>query len=376
MPQPHDVIIVGLGAMGSAAAYHLSGRHARVLGIDRFAPPHDRGSSHGKSRIIREAYFEHPLYVPIVQRAYECWRELEQVSGRHVLRQTGGLMLGQSDGSVVAGALASARQHGLPHEELTASDVSRRVPAFCLPPEQCGVWEPRAGMLEPEAAIAAHLSVAQARGAELRLNEPVLSWSAFSDGVAVTTTEGTYTARHLILSAGAWISQLLPELTRPLVVERNVLYWFRPRRNPERFGPDAFPIFIAEYDPGHFWYGFPDVGDGLKVALHHDGEHTTADTVRRDVDADEIAAVRSLLQRFLPDANGDLLETAVCLYTNAPDDHFIIDRHPDHPAVVIASPCSGHGFKFSSTIGEILADLVTAGRSRFDLSPFAITRFR
>jgi len=231
-------------------------------------------------------------------------------------------------------------------------------------------------MLEPEAAIAAHLSVAQARGAELRLNEPVLSWSAFSDGVAVTTTEGTYTARHLILSAGAWISQLLPELTRPLVVERNVLYWFRPRRNPERFGPEAFPIFIAEYDPGHFWYGFPDVGDGLKVALHHDGEHTTADTVRRDVDADEIAAVRSLLQRFLPDANGDLLETAVCLYTNAPDDHFIIDRHPDHPAVVIASPCSGHGFKFSSTIGEILADLVTAGRSRFDLSPFAITRFR
>ena len=370
----YDVIVAGLGAMGSAALFRLAARGQRVLGIDRFAPPHDRGSSHGKTRIIREAYFEHPLYVPLVQRAYECWSEIESLSGRHIFLETGGLMLGGPGDAVPTGALASARAHALPHEALDARELSRRVPAWHLPPDTIGIWEPRAGLLVPEVAIEAQLALARAAGAQLRLTEPVRRWRATASGVEVTTDLGRYEARRLILSAGAWMSELIPQLVPSLTVERNALYWFRPASRPELFAPERFPVFIAEYSPGHVWYGFPDTGEGVKLALHHDGEATHPDRVRRDVSADETAFVRSLVRRFLPDADGELLATAVCLYTNTFDDHFIIDHHPEHPAVLVASPCSGHGFKFSSAIGEILADLATDSESRFDLEPFRISR--
>jgi sarcosine oxidase len=375
----YDVIVVGLGAMGSAACWHLARRGARVLGVDRFDPPHGHGSSHGRSRIIREAYFESPLYVPLVRRAYELWAELEAATGERLLHQTGGLMLGPPDGAVVAGALASARQHALPYEELSAAEVVRRFPGFRPTVDMVGVWEPRAGWLAPERAIAAHLALAARHGAELRTNEPALRWRAGGGGgagVEVTTAYGTYAARRLVLAAGAWTRALLgPALDLPLVVERVVQHWFRPARATDLFAPGRFPIFICEYAPGLAWYGFPDAGDGVKAALHHHGElGVDPDALRRDVGPDEVAYVRALLRTFMPAADGPLAESAVCMYTNTPDEHFVIDAHPGHPEVVIASPCSGHGFKFSSAIGELVAELATEGRTAFDLTPFRVGR--
>lgn len=372
-----DVIIAGLGAMGSAAAYHLSRRGLRVLGLDRFTQPHAFGSSHGKSRIIREAYFENPLYVPLVRRAYECWAELESRSGRPLLTPTGGLMIGPPDGVVVRGARASALKHGLPFEELSAAAVHERFPALLPAASDTAIWEPRAGILNPESAIEAHLALAREHGAQLRFGEPAESWTERPGGlVRVRTGEGMFDAAWLVVASGAWVTQLVPELALPLVVERNVVHWFDPSAAFAHFGPGSLPIFIHEHEPGRIWYGFPDLGDGVKLALHHQGEPTTADTVRRDVSSDEVERVRALADRFLPGAAGRVRESMVCLYTNAPDEHFILDTHPGHRRVIVASPCSGHGFKFSSAIGEVIADLVLEGRSRFDLAPFSLSRFR
>jgi len=371
-----DTIVTGLGAVGSAAAFRLASRGNRVLGLDRFSPPHALGSSHGKSRIIREAYFENPLYVPLVQRSYECWAEVETLSGRQLYTRTGGLMIGPPDGAVVGGARASALAHGLPFEELSAAELQHRVPAFHPDPGTVAIWEPRAGILAPEAAIEVHLTLARAAGAELRFDEPMLKWSAAGDQVEVTTSRGTVRAAQLVIAAGAWARDLLSDLALPLTVERNVVYWFDPAQPTKSFNPERFPIFIHEFAPGRAWYGFPDAGDGVKVALHHQGESTHPDSLRRTVADDEIAFVRALLARHVPEANGPLRETTVCMYTNTPDEHFIIDRHPAHPAIIIASPCSGHGFKFSSAVGEVIADLATGRTSRFDLRPFGLSRLR
>jgi sarcosine oxidase len=371
----YDVIVVGLGAMGSAAAYHLARRGARVLGLDRFAPPHAFGSSHGRSRIIREAYFEDPLYVPLVQRAYALWDALQEESGREGLVRTGGLMIGPPDGVVVSGAVRSAREHGLPHEVLDAAAVHRRVPGFRPAADMVGVWEPRAGYVVPEAAIAAHLALAARYGAALHTDEPVVGWRATSAGVEVTTSRGAYAAERLVLAAGAWMPRLLGALDVPLAIERNVLHWFRPAHPTSLFDPDRFPIFICEYAPGLAWYGFPDAGDGVKVALHHQGERADPDALRRTVSPEEVAAVRALLGTFMPAADGPLAESAVCMYTNTPDEHFVIDRHPAHANVVVASPCSGHGFKFASAIGEQLAGLALGEVSSLDLTRFRIARF-
>jgi sarcosine oxidase len=370
-----DVIILGLGAMGSSTAYQLASRGQRVLGIDQFTPPHAFGSSHGKSRIIREAYFEDPLYVPLVKRAYNGWAELQARTGKRVLTRTGGLMIGAPNGTVVGGARASAIEHRLPYEELSASELRARFPALRPPDDAVAIWEPRAGVLDPEAAIEAQLSLARASGAELRFGEKVTKWRATDSGVEVTTVSGTYSAARLVISAGAWISELVPELALPLTVERNAVYWFDPLK-PAEFTPNKFPIFIHEYAPDRTWYGFANFGDGVKVALHHQGETTTAQTVRRAVSAAEIEGMRTLMKLFLPNADGPLRSTTVCLYTNSRDDNFILDAHPEHPAVFIASPCSGHGFKFSIAIGELIADDIMGERARFDLTPFRIARFR
>ncbi|MBL0170321.1 MAG: N-methyl-L-tryptophan oxidase [Gemmatimonadaceae bacterium] len=375
MTTSYDVIVAGLGAMGSLTLHQLARRGHRVLGLDRFDPPHAMGSSHGQSRIIREAYFEDPRYVPLVQRAYACWAELEAERGATIFRQTGGLMLGPPDGTLVRGARLSAELHRLPHELLDAKEVARRFPAFRPDPEMVGVWEPRAGVLLPEIAIESALTVARRNGAEVHTGESLVGWSAIAGGVEVVTTAGRYTAASLVLSVGAWTRQLVEELALPLVVQRNVLLWFAPVRTPERFTPDAFPIFISEHDPGQMWYGFPDLGDGVKVARHHFGGATHPDSIDRDVSMDEVEGVRAIIRRHIPDADGMLRQTAVCMYTNAPDEHFVIGRHPGHPAVIVASPCSGHGFKFASAIGELLADLATDREPSFDLSLFALDRF-
>lgn len=375
MTASRRVIIVGLGAMGSAAAYHLARRGVRVLGFDRWAPPHANGSSHGRSRIIREAYFEHPLYVPLVRRAFENWDALERESGRRLYTRTGALMLGAAGSTVVAGTRASAREHGLAVEELSAAELARRFPAWHPPADTLGVVEARAGVLAPEAAVAAHLDLAGRAGAELRVNEPVLSWRAAAGGVEVTTNTGVHRADRLVLSAGAWTGGLVRELDLPLVVERNVMFWFRPVRRAAWYAPERFPVFLHEYAPGRFWYGLPDLGDGVKVAFHHGGETVDPDAARRPASAAEIAAMRALVRPLLPDLDGPPVESAACVYTDTPDSHFVVDVHPRHPEVVIASPCSGHGFKFSSVIGEILADLAVGERPPFDLTPFRLGRF-
>ena len=369
MPSTFDAIIIGLGAMGSAVACQLARRGGRVLGLDRFAPPHALGSSHGQTRIIREAYFEHPAYVPLVRRAYELWAELEGQTGRALFRQTGGLMIGRPDSAVVAGAKRSAKEHSLQHEVLSAAEVRIRFPALQPCDEMIAVWEPRAGILFPEICIEAHLTMARKQGADLRSDEPALSWEDDGGAVRVITSKGAYHAGQLVLTAGSWIQSLLRDLKLPLAVERQVQFWFEPK-HPVHFQPERCPIHIWEHEPGRFFYGFPDLGDGVKVARHHEGAIINPDSINREVGPEEVEAMRAFVRQFLPEADGPLRATVVCMYTNTPDGHFFIDWHPAHPQVLIASPCSGHGFKFSTVIGEVMADLLTAGQSRFDLSLF------
>ncbi len=362
-----DVIVVGLGAMGSAAAFHLARRGLRVLGLDRFTPPHAFGSSHGETRIIREAYFEHPVYVPMVQRAYELWRDLEEASGTSLLRETGGVMIGRPDSDLVKGARHSAELHGLRHEMLTVGEVRERFPALHPESDMVAVWEPRAGVLFADACITAHLAQARSCGAELRYEEPMLRWEPDGGGIRALTEQGEYRARQVIVTAGAWIGGLFPEL--PLRIERQALFWFDQASASDLFAPERCPIHLWQFDGRRFFYGFPNLGNGVKVAFHHGGE-IMVDTVRCDVDPVEVAAIRSAMQRFVPEADGNLRASTVCSYTNTPDEHFLIDRHPLHSQVLIASACSGHGFKFSPVIGELLADLVQQRSPRFDLDLF------
>ncbi len=370
----YDAAVLGLGAMGSAAACHLARRGATVLGIDQFSPPHSQGSSHGETRVIREAYFEHPSYVPLVQRAYELWTELEQATGETLYLKTGGVMLGCKESTVVSGALQSAQQHSLPHELLDAAGVRARFPGLNPNSDMYGVLEPRAGILFPEKCVSAHLAMAAKSGAHLRLNEAVQDWSLSGGEVTILTATNQYHARKLIVSAGAWVGDLFPHLKAHFSVERQVLLWFKAL-DGSVFTPDRFPIHLWEYERDKMFYGFPDLGGGVKVALHHQGDQTTHRSVDRKVTLADIDSMRGLLMRFLPRAHGEFLRGAVCLYTNTPDGHFILDFHPDTDRVILASPCSGHGFKFASAIGEVLADLVTRGGSSRDLSLFRVGRF-
>jgi sarcosine oxidase len=381
--QRYHAIVVGLGAMGSAAVSHLARRGKRVVGLEQFTPAHALGSSHGRSRVTRQAYFENPAYVPLLERATELWRQLQRDSAMRLLQITGGLMLGPPDGVVVKGTLASARRHGLRHDVLEAAEVRRLFPAFTPDEGTTGVLDHAAGVLFPEDCILAHIGSATRAGAELRWQEPVLRWRSTDDHVEVTTARGTYVAEALLLCAGPWMTmtttttELLADLDLPLQVERNVLYWFRPTADLALFAPDRFPVFIVEHSPGKVFYGFPNLDDdGVKVARHHTGELCTPTTMRREVGQDEVHEMRGLLEGVLPTVGGDLLSATTCMYTNTPDGHFIIDRHPRHPNVVLASPCSGHGFKFASVIGEILADLACDGRTQHPIEMFRLGRFR
>lgn len=380
MTRTLDVAVAGMGAMGSAALRALSRRGLRVAGFDRFAPPHAFGSSHGETRIIREAYFEHPAYVPMVQRAWLLWKELEREArerdpGARLLLESAGLMLGPPDGELVTGALKSAIEHSLPHERIDAAEVARRVPALVPGSGMVGVWEPRAGVLFPEQCIAAFLETARRHRAELHADEPVLSWRPEGAGVEIRTARGRYLAGRLVLAAGAWLPRLLPDLALPLEVERVPLFWFEPRSDAALFDAGRFPIFILEHERDRFIYGFPRIGDSVKLARHHEGEPVDPDRVRREVGEEEVAPLREVLARHLPAANGPLRASAACMYTNTPDRHFVIDAHPTHSAVTIVSACSGHGFKFAPTIGEIVSDLLVEGFTRWDLGLFGIGRF-
>lgn len=371
-----DVIVIGLGAMGSAAAAHLARRGRRVLGLDRFPPGHDRGSSHGRSRIIREAYFEHPSYVPLVRRSYDLWSELEHASGRRLFLQTGGVMIGRPGTELVRGSLESARLHHLPHEVLDAAAIRRRFPIFAPDEDMLGVWEPRAGVLIPEECILALLDEARRHGADLRHDERVVRWSAGDDRVRVDTVNRRWQADRLVIAAGPWAPVLLGDLALPMTIERQVVAWFRPAARPGAFGPDRCPVHIWQTD-GRMFYGLPSLDEeGVKLAEHATGHPTTADSIRREVAASEIQQLRDdFIARYIPAANGELRSSSVCMYTMTPDAHFVIDRHPRSAAVAIACGFSGHGFKFAPVVGEILADLTLEGRTRHDIARFSAARF-
>jgi sarcosine oxidase len=284
-------------------------------------------------------------------------------------------MIGPADGVLVRGAKRSAEEQRLEHQLLTGGELLRRFQVFEPAENMVGLWEPRAGILFPEQAVETHLELAAKAGAELHYNEPMLRWEPDGRGVRVFTAKESFRAKKLLLSTGAWMGSSVPGIKLPLQVERQVMFWFEPRRQPDRFAPEHCPIHIWEYEPVRFFYGFPDLGDGVKTAVHHQGEATAPETVRREADEHDIGAMRSLLRRFMPAADGNLKSSAVCLYTNTPDEHFILDWHPEFPQVLIASPCSGHGFKFSSVIGELAAMLLDDQRPPFDLGLFKIGRF-
>lgn len=377
----HDVIVLGLGGMGSAVACHLAERGARVVGLERFGPAHDQGSSHGRSRIIRLAYFEHPDYVPLLVRAYELFEKLEADTGARVLTLTGGLMAGRERSAVVSGSIASAREHDLPHEVLGSADIRQRFPAFDPGEGVVGLYEDSAGFLVPEDTVGAHLRRAAATGADLRFEEPALAWSAHAsgDGVTVTTARGTYEASRLVVTAGSWAPVVLEELGLPLVVERQVMYWIDPIGGVEPFLPDRFPIYIYELPDGVQFYGFPAQDGppgGIKVAFfRHNSVVCTPETIDRTVHQREIDEMREFGSRGIPALAGECIEAKTCMYTSTPDEHFVIALQPDRPQVALAAGFSGHGFKFTSVVGEILADLALDGKTSHPIGLFAPDRF-
>jgi sarcosine oxidase len=367
----YDVIVIGLGGMGSAAAYHLARRGQRVLGLEKFTPAHDKGSSHGGSRIIRQSYFEDPAYVPLLLRAYELWEELARDSAQEVYRITGGLFLGPPDCLTVAGSLRASRQWSLPHDVLDSGEIRSRFPNFTPEPDDIGLYEAKAGFARPEMTVAAHLDLAARAGATLRFGEEVLGWSESATGVTVTTGTGTYTAGQVVICPGAWAPDLLAELGIPITVERQVLYWLDPVGGTAPF--EGQPIFINENARGLQIYGFPAIdgpAGGVKVAFFRKGQVCTPDTIDRVVHPGEIDAMRERVTELLPALAGDCVHSATCMYSNTADEHFVITRHPGYSNVTVACGFSGHGFKFVPVVGEILADLATAGTTAHPIGLF------
>jgi sarcosine oxidase len=381
MTRTYDVIVIGLGGMGSAAAYQLARRGERVLGLERFTPAHDQGSSHGRSRLIRQAYFEDPAYVPMLLRAYELWEQIEQDSGEQILTVTGGLMLGPTESRTVTGSLASARKWGLEYELLNATDIRRRFPTLSPGSDIVALYEKKAGFVRPEASVSAYLQRAEAAGGNLHFSEPVLKWEVRSsgEGVRVTTAQGIYEAERLVITPGAWAPELLADLGLPLEIQRQVLYWFMPTGGNEPFWVDRHPVYIWEAEDGVQFYGFPAHDDpqaGAKVAFFRLGTRCTPETIDRTVHPEEVEVMRSYLRGRIPQLGGTLVEAKTCMYTNTPDQHFIISLHPQYPQVAIAAGFSGHGFKFVSLVGEILADLATEGSTKHPIALFDPKRLR
>jgi sarcosine oxidase len=361
-----DTIVVGLGAMGSAALYQLSRRGQRVLGVEAFEAGHTKGSSHGESRVIRLAYWEHPGYVPLLRRAYRLWADLARESGEDLLRITGGLMIGTPDSALVSGARASAVQHGLAHEMLGADEVRRRYPALCLADDEVALFEPQAGILRPEACVAAHVRLAQAVGAQVHYDEPLRSWTANEQRVEVVTAEGQYAADMVVFTCGAWMSEVLGDTRVYVRPERIPLFWLQPM-DPRLFELGRLPIYLWQQPDGEHFYGIPHLSwPGVKVARHHSHDYCDPNTVDRQVNAEDERRLRAVIQDRLPALNGPVLSSLICLYENSPDEHFLIDRLPGRSNVVFAGGFSGHGFKFASVVGEILADLVVDGRATPD----------
>ncbi|KQR98805.1 methyltryptophan oxidase [Williamsia sp. Leaf354] len=380
-----QVIVIGLGGMGSAAAYHLARRGVSVLGLEQFTPAHDRGSSHGGSRIIRQSYFEDPAYVPLLLRAYELWEELARASGREVYRITGGLFIGPPDCATVSGSLHAAQLWGLEHEVLDAGEVARRFPGFVPEAGQVAVYEPLAGFARPEETVAAHIELAGREGADLRFGETVRSWSDHGQYVEVVTDSGRLRARELVICPGAWAPEILADLGVSIEIERQVMYWFGLDAPTAADDPSAddvpamvdAPIYIQENADIEQIYGFPAIDGpdgGVKVAFFRRGDTCSPETIDRVVHDDETERMRTRVRQLLPGVAGPALDAATCMYSTTPDHNFVIARHPRHDRVTVACGFSGHGFKFVPVVGEILADLVVDGHTDHPIDIFDPTR--
>lgn len=388
-----DCIVVGIGGHGSSSLAHLAKRGERVLGLEKFPrSSHAHGSSHGRSRIIRLAYFEDPCYVPLLRRSFELWRELsDNFKSAHddcepILTMTGGLMIGLPESTVVTGTLKSVQTHSLAHEVLSAAEIRQRFPAFQPNENEIGILEKEAGYLVPELCVQAHCELAETHGAELHFEEPMISWTALTHGVEVTTSKGTYTAKKLVLTVGAWAPELygqsISELM-PLTASRRALFWFEPKE-PDSSAFDHIPVYIWDIGEQGNFYGFPKQSGppgGVKVAMHFVDSsiqtECTPATIDRAVQTMEVSAMKAVLTDRMPLLPGSIVDTATCMYTNTVDENFLIDWHPQsRGSVLLVSPCSGHGFKFCSVIGEIVADLLVDGTSRHDVGIFQFGKHR
>jgi len=371
----YDAIVVGLGGMGSAVAAHAASGGMRVLGLEQFGPAHDSGSSHGSTRIIRQAYFESPAYVPLLRRAYELWDALEARTGTTLRARTGGLFVGRPDTPLVAGTLESAKRWNLAHEIYDAHELRRRFPMTTPRDDEIAVYEAVAGAVFPEAAVRAHLRIAADAGADLRFHTRTTGWTAGRRGVGVNVGTDVIHTGMLAICSGPWLSRgTPPSFGKPLRVERNVQFWFAPRITAA-VTPECLPIWCVERDGDRMFYGFPDFGEGVKIAHHGSGIPADPDDSDRTVRDDEVARARDALASFVPDAAGDLARVDPCMYTLTPDEHFVIGPAPGSPRVLIAGGFSGHGFKFAPVVGEIVATMLAGEAPPFDLSIFAPDRF-
>ncbi len=377
MATAFDAIVIGLGAHGSATALALARRGARVLGLEVGERGHELGSSGGRSRMIRRAYFEDPAYLPLLEAAWAGWDALGEAAGETFVEVTGGLYGGPADSEVFLGSVSSAQIQDLPHDVLDADEIRRRWPVLTVGDEMGALFDPGAGMIRPERAIAAQLRLAEQDDAELRFRERVVDWRPASlGGFEVETDLGVYGADYLVIAAGAWTGSFVPDLRLPLEVERVPVFWFEPKVPVAEVSIGRLPIWILDTAADGSFYGFPyDEEAGLKVARHHSGEVVDPATVDRTEQAADVERVRAFSRSSFPAADGPLRGSLVCLYTNTPDLGFVIDRHPTVPGVAFASACSGHGFKFAPVIGEVLADLALTGSTNQPIEPFRASRF-
>lgn len=372
----YDVAVVGLGGMGSAILAHCSARNASVIGLEQFGPAHDLGSSHGKTRMIRKAYFENPAYVPLVLRAYELWRELERATDEEILRITGLLSVGEEASEVIEGTLRAAREHDLRVDPLSQEAIKARYPTLELRKDEVALFEADGGVLNPELAIRAHLRLAELNGAETRFGVAMESWEATGKGFELGLSDGTQvSATKLVLALGPWFRDTLESLGLPIRVQRNVQVWFSP--GTHAYDAPGFPAFlVSRHGLPAPLYGFPNFGDGIKAAFHGFGDLTDATRIDREVDlARDVEPVARALEQWMPGAARTLREAKPCMYTLTPDENFVIDCHPDHANLILCGGFSGHGFKFAPVIGEIGAELALDGGSRHELEFLSLQRF-
>ncbi len=375
MSQEFDCIVIGVGGMGSSSLYNLAKRGRRVLGLEQFDIPHAEGSSHGVNRIIRLAYYEHPSYVPLLRRAYELWSEIESVTGEQLLYKTGSIDTAPSGHEVFEGSLESCLLHDIPHRVLNHAQINEQFPGYQLPPGHMGLLQEDGGFVLSERSIVAYANAAMSAGAEIHAREVVTGWEPDQGGVRVFTDRSEYTAERLVITAGAWTSGMIPILEDLAVPERQVLAWLQPL-DGSLYTPEVFPVFNAYFDEGRY-YGFPVFGiPGFKVGrYHHLEEVIDPDSKIKTVTGEDEAVLRSAVERYFPKANGTTMTLKTCMFTNTPDEHFIVDLLPGNTQVAVAAGFSGHGFKFASVIGEILADLAITGETEHNIDLLKIDRF-